>query len=233
MRILRIRPPFPPFSSRGWRSSGLQLLLAILLLGISAGAQAEDEGGGLLNGTAKFAQEYLADKRRAGALVGSLFGTALTVHPAGSIVGSILGFWIGKATMHDDPRVLAQVRSEDPLDPRRPIAPADGSAVASLSFSAPGEVRQFEPLPSPSSPSPSVAVAAAPRSEPAPAAEGLLAMPTLAILPGSEPASPLAPLGKQLPVPPSRDQLAMLCSNGAGSGQDQRLHKACFYFQGY
>lgn len=211
---VRIHYSFPVPAGRPRRNSAVpgsvSVLLAALLLGMSAGAQAEEDRDGLLNGAARFTQEYLADKRRAGALVGSLLGTALTVHPAGSIVGSILGFWIGKATMHDDPSVRAAARSEGPLDPRRSIIPADGSAVASLSFSEQGEARQL-----------------------APEAGGVLAMPTLAILPGSAPASPLAPLGGRLPVPPSRDQLAMLCSNGAGSSQDQRLRKACFYFQGY
>lgn len=215
---------------KAWRTGrcALRVMLAALLLSSAAGALAESEDSGLLNGAAEFTKEYLSDNRRAGALVGSVLGAALTVHPAGSIVGSILGFWIGKTTMHDDPRAQAEARSEDPLDPRRPIIPAEGSAVASLSFSEPGEVRQFASMPSAAAASSAGSLFA-----PVPEESGMLAMPTLAILPGSAPASPLAPLGGRLPEPPTRDQLAMLCGNGAGSSQDQRLRKACFYFQGY
>lgn len=48
-------------------------------------------------------QEYLSDRRRAGSLAGGLLGGALMAHPAGTLVGSIAGFFLGKATHHDDP----------------------------------------------------------------------------------------------------------------------------------
>lgn len=211
------------------------LLLAVSLFTGSGAALAQD-GGGLLHGAAGFAEEYLADKRRAGALVGGLLGSALTAHPAGSIVGSILGFWIGKATMYEDPRLKAEAEADTAfLDPRRPIVPDAGGTVASLSFSS-GEATTLAPLaPAAGSiaavPAPGVLSSAA--AAPAPSGGSLLAMPTVAILPGGAPASPLAPLAGHLPIPPDRDQLAMLCSNGASSSRDHRLRKACFYFQGY
>jgi hypothetical protein len=193
--------------------------LTILLCCAFAGsAQAEAPSGesGLLNGAAEFTKEYLSDKRRAGALVGSVLGAALTVHPAGSIVGSILGFWVGKATMHEDPVARAAAREQGSYHSQRSIVPADGTAVASLSFAEPGTTT-FEPI------------AAPPAASPA----GTVPMPTLAMLPGSAPVSPLGPLGGRLPTPPSRDQLAMLCGNGGSGRNDSRLRNACFYFQGH
>ena len=46
-------------------------------------------------------KDYMSDKRRVGSLVGSVLGGAMTVHPVGPVIGSLVGFMIGKRSMYE------------------------------------------------------------------------------------------------------------------------------------
>lgn len=74
-------------------------LLAIATLCLTAATPvtqaAEDSSGGV--------RSFLSDPQRVGSLTGTILGGALTAHPIGTLAGSIIGFFIGKETMHKDP----------------------------------------------------------------------------------------------------------------------------------
>lgn len=192
----------------------------LVLAPVAPAGAATDGDKALIDVAADFTTEYLSDRRRAGSLVGGILGGALTAHPAGPFIGSLLGFWIGKATMHEkeDKEGVSAVTW---VDPRRPIVPESGvSSVAAMSFD--GGTVSFDTSFS------GADVGVAVRAEPA-----ILAAPALDMMPGAAPASPFAPLAGRLPEPPSRAQLAMLCAGASADPPDPRLRNACFYFSGY
>lgn len=41
-------------------------------------------------------RDYLADRSRVGSLAGTVVGGALTAHPVGTVVGAVVGYWMGK-----------------------------------------------------------------------------------------------------------------------------------------
>ncbi|MDZ4263363.1 MAG: hypothetical protein U1B30_13670 [Pseudomonadota bacterium] len=73
-------------------------LLAIAALCLAATAPLAQAEGDSSNG----ARAFLSDPQRVGSLAGTILGGALTAHPIGTLAGSIIGFFVGKETMHKD-----------------------------------------------------------------------------------------------------------------------------------
>lgn len=93
-----------------WRAFGRVLLPALLLLP-TAVSYADSKEAGLFDEVSEFARASLTDHRQAGSFAGSLLGAALSTHPAGSIVGGIVGFFAGKLTMStEDEQTEGQTR---------------------------------------------------------------------------------------------------------------------------
>lgn len=84
--------------------------------------------------TSEFVRDYLSDPRRSGSLAGTILGGALTAHPAGTIVGGLVGFFVGKQSMFNEDKVRAQ--KSKVLYARRDIVPqaGQGPVVPTLSF---------------------------------------------------------------------------------------------------
>ena len=188
---------------------------AILVVGlcVMAGEVAADEAGG--NGgpgvaemTSEFVKDYLSDRRRVGSLAGSVIGGALTAHPAGPVVGGIIGFMVGKQTMFEDGPASADVPSV--VDVRRAIVPDQGSAVATLSFDDPAGISFAPPV--------ATATATAPHQ------------PTIATVVAPAALAP-QPLGPPALPGMTREQLAGMCASGGAARSDPRLRGVCFYFQ--
>lgn len=80
------------------------MALAALFGGLGP-AQAELAGDRLAveeREEAGYIEAYLSDQRRVGSLAGSILGGALIAHPAGTVVGSVLGFVLGSQAMKED-----------------------------------------------------------------------------------------------------------------------------------
>lgn len=199
-----------------------RLIIAGLLAGASwpALAQSESEPAekGMADQASEYVQDYLSDRRRVGALAGSILGGALTAHPAGTVVGSIVGFIIGKTTMFEDENTPASTT----LAANRPIIPTDDQAQAAptLSFA---NVQGGGGDGQPAMVAPNAASSMAPLALPAPgtAPSGLAPQ-------GSAPATPYP--AAPLPAGFTREQIASMCA--AGRPADPRLRPMCFYFQG-
>jgi hypothetical protein len=82
---------------------------------------------------AAYIRDYLSDPRRTGSLAGSILGGALSAHPAGPIVGSLVGFFVGKQSMHSEEKSREQRSSV--MYARRDIVPQSNGGVATLSLS--------------------------------------------------------------------------------------------------
>lgn len=117
------------------QSRALRGLLFITLLGLATPLAAEAMEKRFAEQTSDILREYLSDPRRVGALSGSVLAGALTAHPAGPVLGSLIGFMIGKQAMFDEDKVRAQRQQAEHA--RRDIIPASGQPVATLSFSQP------------------------------------------------------------------------------------------------
>ena len=111
----------------------------------------EDEAWSVRQGIDDVTQEYLSDRRRAGSLAGGLLGGALMAHPAGTLVGSIAGFFLGKATHHDNPTAsnASQLQASRRFAPTEPDAEAP---VLSLSDPDTGTLAWDRPTPTPAEP---------------------------------------------------------------------------------
>lgn len=75
------------------------------LLGAPRPAQAESPGDRPAvedREEAGYIEAYLSDQRRVGSLAGSILGGALIAHPAGTVVGSVIGFVLGSQAMNED-----------------------------------------------------------------------------------------------------------------------------------
>ncbi len=81
--------------------------------------------------SSSYIRDFLSDPRRTGSLAGSILGGALMANPAGPIVGSVIGFFIGKNSMYDEDKTKAQ--QANALYARRDIAPQGDVSTLSLS----------------------------------------------------------------------------------------------------
>lgn len=129
-----MRSGFSPCIGRHLCRRALIICAAALVAGpVQAGnAAAEVE---IAAPTSAFVRDYLSDRSRAGSLVGSILGGALSAHPAGPMLGGLIGFIIGKQTMFEDEGMN---RRQAVALAQRPIVPPVGAGpVAVLSFSAP------------------------------------------------------------------------------------------------
>lgn len=178
----------------------------LLAQSAAARATAEQEKG-LADQASDYVKDYLSDNRRVGALAGSILGGALTAHPAGPVLGSVVGFFIGKKTMFEETPDQAPVQSAN-----RAIIPdaAQAASAPTLSFSNPAGLSFAAPAPIQALPSPAQ---------------------TTELITPSTPAVMTPPsLAPRLPAGFSRDQIASLCAGGGSS--EPRLRSLCFYFQG-
>jgi hypothetical protein len=87
---------------------------------------------GLGDHTSEYIRDYLSDPRRSGSLAGSIIGGALSAHPAGPILGSLVGFFVGKQSMFNEDKAKAERASV--LYVRRDIVPQSGETVPTISF---------------------------------------------------------------------------------------------------
>jgi len=101
MKTLRAFP-------RCWVTVSVLLLLscgaavADDLLTTQSGKKAATSEDNLGENTASYFRDYLSDPRRSGSLAGSILGGALSAHPAGPVLGSLVGFFIGKQSMFNE-----------------------------------------------------------------------------------------------------------------------------------
>lgn len=150
------------------------LLLALALPALASADEAAPEqlappvvvnSKSLSEHTAEYARDYLSDPRRAGSLVGSILGGALSAHPAGPMVGGILGFLVGKSTLFEDEDDKSAMRAASTT---RPIVTSTTAPVATLSFGA-GAAADGTTLAAPAAPAFIAATAAAAATAPMPA----------------------------------------------------------------
>lgn len=169
-----------------------------------------------------YVQDYLSDRRRAGSLVGSVLGGALTAHPLGPVLGSVFGFLIGKTTMHEASGAMAPA-TDVGIDPRRAIVPSNGATAAAVSFDQGGAV-SFDSKPAQMM-VPETALVSVPQSVqfagPAAGAQHAVGK----VTPFGLAATPASALQR-------REQIALLCSDASGQVSDPRLRNVCFYFRG-
>jgi len=150
----------------------------------------------------EYVRDYLSDHRRAGSLAGSILGGALLAHPIGPVLGSLVGFFIGKQTMFNEDKAR-DLQAQSVLA-RRDIVPQDGKAqgIPTLSF-ANSQGVTFDTPPAAST----------------------------AAVAGSSPLAPQIPIPMAAPTHFSREQIATMCGSGRAL-VDPRLQSMCFYFQG-
>jgi hypothetical protein len=86
----------------------------------------------VLENSSEFMRDYLSDPRRTGSLAGSVIGGALSAHPAGPILGGLVGFFVGKRSMFNEDKTRNQ--QEKMLYAKRDIVPQAGQPAATLSF---------------------------------------------------------------------------------------------------
>ena len=91
------------------------------------------EESSLTERPAEYIRDYLSDPRRSGSLAGSILGGAIFAHPAGPIVGSLVGFIVGKQSMHSEDKSRGQRSSV--MYARRDIVPQSNGGIATLSLS--------------------------------------------------------------------------------------------------
>ena len=113
------------------------LMLASTLTLISSMTWATEsvpvEESSLTERPAEYIRDYLSDPRRSGSLAGSILGGAIFAHPAGPIVGSLVGFIVGKQSMHSEDKSRGQRSSV--MYARRDIVPQSNGGTATLSLS--------------------------------------------------------------------------------------------------
>jgi len=155
--------------------------------------------------TSEQMRDYLSDRRRTGALTGMILGGALTAHPAGTVIGSLIGFFIGKESMFNEDKARAQ--RQQAMAARREIIPQyeGGGAAPSLSFTHPQAIT-FS--------------AAAP-------AQSITLLPPLAGPAGSLTGLPMAAGITPASGGLTREQIAAIC--GGRRPADPRLGALCFY----
>lgn len=197
-------------------------LCALLITSGVEAVRAEGVEGGdvpsFTDSTSEYVREYLSDPRRAGSLVGSILGGALTAHPAGPMLGGVIGFLVGKQTMYEEMQRPGAAFALAPA--QRPIVPPAGTS-ATLSFNDPrgvefggGQAAQAVPVP---------ATANAPVARVTSSAERVVAQ-VQSGLP-----APLPSPAPTVTMAMGREQIAAVCAGDAASAFDPRLRNLCYY----
>ena len=182
----------------------LMVVLSGCLLAPATASHADDTPR---EGVGDHINDFLSDRRRVGSLSGSVIGGALTAHPAGPLVGSLIGFIIGKKSHQSElPDHYRRGPYIDPAHPRS-LTPNNEQHVATLSLSAPGGLIQAEPI----------APAAATPMEAQPTS--VETWPSAPTTPVQVPPQPPLAMQPSMPMPPS------MCGQPAYRGMPQ-----CFYF---
>ena len=203
-------------------------------------AQSDREDQSTTGRAAEYLREYLGDRGRAGSMAGSILGGALTAHPAGPILGGLIGFFVGKQTFFEETAARepsqAELLRQTELFGAAPgqvgsisFAPSGGAAVLPQASALPGtaavpQAAVVAPLaiapPSAAAPMPGAAWSAVPSPvAPVPSAPALVAP---AVPPASPSIAPAAPLL-------SPTAIAQLCTQGTPVA-DPRLRRACLYY---
>ncbi|OYY95327.1 MAG: hypothetical protein B7Y41_02145 [Hydrogenophilales bacterium 28-61-23] len=113
----------------------LLLPAAYLFCGTASAAEtAPAKESSLTERPGEYIRDYLSDPRRSGSLAGSILGGAMFAHPAGPIVGSLVGFIVGKQTMYNEDKTRGQKASL--MYAKRDIVPQAGEAAPTLSFAS-------------------------------------------------------------------------------------------------
>jgi len=102
------------------------------LLATQREKNASSAGPSLGENTSSYIRDYLSDRRRAGSLAGSILGGALSAHPAGPVLGSLVGFFIGKQSMFNEEKT--RDLKAGLLYARRDIVPQNGLPAPTLSL---------------------------------------------------------------------------------------------------
>ncbi len=207
------------------------LLAIALCLSAAAPLAHAEEGASKSNGV----REFLSNRERVGSLTGTIIGGALTAHPVGTVAGSIIGFFIGKETMHKTPE---QQQLIHPSYARRSFVP-DTPETAAAPTLALSTATEATPLLTAAIQAPALALVrptpAAAKALP-PAAAIALASPTAEpvkkLEPAPEPAMALAPpppLKQSSPL----ERIASYCYGNGAQSRDLSpdLEALCYYHQ--
>lgn len=102
------------------------------LLASQGANNAVSSGLSLGESASSYVRDYLSDPRRSGSLAGSILGGALSAHPAGPVLGSLVGFFIGKQSMFNEDKTR-DIKA-GLLYAKRDIVPQNGQATPTLSL---------------------------------------------------------------------------------------------------
>jgi hypothetical protein len=169
-----------------------------------AAESAPEKETSLTDQATEYVRDYLSDHRRAGSLAGSILGGALMAHPIGPVLGSLVGFFIGKQTMFNEDKTRG-LEAQSVLA-KRDIVPQGGKAqgIPTLSFAnSQGITFDTPPAAVAETAPPATAPALVPQRLPIP-----MAVPTI-----------------------SREKIATMCGC-CQAHLEPRLRSLCFYFQG-
>ncbi len=206
----------------------LLLAIALCLTATTPLAEAEE-------GVSNSARDFLSDPQRVGSLTGTILGGALTAHPIGTLAGGIIGFFVGKQTMHKSPEQLAQTSYA-----RRSFIPTIIQETAipmlALDTSTP-EVATFVPTTTLIAPPPLTTTFSAtiqqqatlnPSKVTGPVVASVASAPKMFDAPQSVPTPTIATTKQLSPL----EQIASLCYGGGQSkASNPDLQALCYYQQ--
>lgn len=218
------------------------LLAIALCLSAAAPLAHAEAGASKSNGV----REFLSNRERVGSLTGTIIGGALTAHPVGTVAGSIIGFFIGKETMHKTPEQQQLInpsyarRSFVPDTPETAAAPTlalstatEATPLLTAAIQAPAAVvHQAEAAPALALVRPTPAVVKALPPAAAIALASPTAEPVKKLEPAPEPVVALAPpppLKQSSPL----ERIASYCYGNGAQSRDLSpdLEALCYYHQ--